>query len=114
VPAFGAIEGRVETLRSRSRLSFTLYDSLDDQAVTCYLRPEQQELVRDAWNRRVVVEGWIKRDSTTGRPVEINQIERITILPEVVPGSYRRARAILPALPGAEAPEVVIRRLRDA
>jgi hypothetical protein len=112
--AFGAIEGRIETLRSRRRLSFTLYDSLNDQAVYCLLRPQQAELVRDAWGRRVMVEGWIKREPTTGRPVVINPVERIRILPEVVPGSYRRARAVAPAPPGGPRSDVVIRRLRDA
>lgn len=115
--AFGAIEGRVATLRSRHqshRKSFTLYDSLNDLAVYCSLRPDQTELVRDAWEKRVVVEGWIKREPVSGRPVEINPVENVTILPEVAPGSYRRARAIAPARPGADAPEVVIRRLRDA
>jgi hypothetical protein len=112
--AFGAIEGRVETLRSRRRLSFTLYDSLNDQAVYCLLRPDQAELVRDAWGRRVVVEGWIKREPTTGRPVEIDPVDRIEILPEVVPGSFRRARAVAPARPDTPRSDVVIRRLRDA
>jgi hypothetical protein len=112
--AFGAVEGRIETLRSRHRLSFTLYDSLNDQAVYCLLRPDQSELVRDAWGRRVVVEGWIKREPTTGRPVEIDPVERIEILPEIVPGSYRRARGAAPAWPGAPSTDVVIRRLRDA
>jgi hypothetical protein len=112
--AFGAIEGRLETLRSRRRLSFTLYDSLNDQAVDCLLRPDQADLVRDAWGRRVVVEGWIKREPITGRPIEINPVERIEILPEVEPGSYRRARAVAPARPDAPSSSVVIRRLRDA
>lgn len=112
--AFGAVEGRIETLRSRHRKSFTLYDSLNDLAVYCSLRADQAELVRDAWDKRVTVEGWIKREPTTGRPVEINPVENVTILPEVAPGSYRRARAIAPARPGDESPEAVIRRLRDA
>lgn len=112
--AFGAVEGRVETLRSRRRKSFTLYDSLNDLAVYCLLRPDQGELVRDAWDKRVIVEGWIKREPTSGRPVEISPVENVTILPEVVPGSYRRARAIAPARSGDEPPEALIRRLRDA
>jgi len=112
--AFGALEGRIETLRSRGRKSFTLYDSLNDMAVYCSLGSDQSELVRDAWDRRVIVEGWIKREPRNGRPVEINPVENVTILPEVAPGSYRLARAIAPARPGGESPEVVIRRLRDA
>ena len=112
--AFGAIEGRIETLRSRRRLSFTLYDSLNDQAVFCSLRPDQADLVRNAWGRRVVVEGWMKREPTTGRPIEINPVEAIDVLPEVEPGSYRRARAVAPARPGSPSVEDAIRRLRDA
>lgn len=112
--AFGAVEGRIETLRSRRGKSFTLYDSLDDLAVYCSLRPDQGALVRDAWEKRVIVEGWIKREPTSGRPVSINPVENVTILPELSPGSYRRARAVAPAGPGDEPPEALIRQLRDA
>lgn len=112
--AFGAVEGRIETLRSRRRLSFTLYDSLNDQAVYCTLESEQAELVRDAWGKQVIVEGWIKREPVSGRPVEISPVESIIILPEAASGSYRRARAVAPARPNAPSTEAVIRRLRDA
>jgi hypothetical protein len=112
--AFGAVEGRIETLRSRRRLSFTLYDSLNDQAVFCTLRPDQAELVRDAWGKRVIVEGWVKREPVSGRAVEIGPVESITTMPESAPGSYRRARAIAPARPNAPSTEEVLRRLRDA
>jgi hypothetical protein len=112
--AFGAVEGRIETLRSRHRLSFTLYDSLNDQAVYCTLRSEQSELVRDAWGKRVIVEGWIKREPVSGRPVEISPVESIITLPEVMPGSYRRARAVAPPRLDAPSTEEAIRRLRDA
>lgn len=112
--AHGAVEGRIETLRSRHRKSFTLYDALNDLAVHCVLRPEQGELVRDAWDRRVIVEGWITREPTSGRPVEINPVENVTIIQPVTLGSYRWARAVVPARPGDEPPDVVIRRLRDA
>lgn len=112
--AFGAVEGRVETLRSRHRLSFTLYDSINDEAVYCLLHPEQAEVVRSAWGRRVIVEGWVERDPASGRPIKIDPVERITILPELVPGAYRRARAVAPAHPGALSPAEAMRRLRDA
>lgn len=112
--AFGSVEGRIESLHHRHRLSFTLYDSLTDLAVYCSLRPGQVEIVRDAWGRRAVVEGWVKREPTSGQPIEIDPVENITILPDVVAGSYLKARAIAPARPGAEAPAVVMRRLRDA
>lgn len=112
--AFGAVTGRIETLRSRGRLSFTLYDELDDRAVHCSLHPGQTELVRDAWGHRAIVEGRIKREPITGRAIEIAPVERITTLPDAVPGSYRHARGIAPAEAGEPSTEVVMRRLRDA
>ena len=112
--AYGSVEGRVETLTSRRHLRFTLYDSLRDQAVFCYLRPDQAELIRDAWGHLVIVRGWIRRDPTTGRPAFVSPVRSIDILPEVQPGSYRRARAVAPPGPDEPSPEVAIRRLRDA
>jgi hypothetical protein len=112
--AFGTVEGRVETLRSRHRLSFTLYDSINDEAVYCLLRPEQVELVRNAWGKRVIVEGWVERDPASGRPIKIDPVESITILPELVPGAYRQARAVAPAPHSAPSPADAMRRLRDA
>jgi hypothetical protein len=91
-----------------------LYDTLTDNAVYCLLRPEQHELIRNAWDKRALVEGWIKREPVNGRPVEIDPVEQILILPEIEPGAYRRARAVAPARSGDDPPEVVIRRLRDA
>ncbi len=112
--AHGSVEGRIETLTSRRRLSFTLYDSLRDRAISCHLRPDQVELVRDAWSRRAIVKGWIRRDPTSGRPVQINPVRSIELLPEVERGSYRRARAVGQPEPGDPSPEALIRRLRDA
>lgn len=112
--AYGSVEGRVETLSTRRRLRFTLYDSLSDRAINCFLQSPQTELMRDAWGHRAIVRGWIRRDPTTGRPTEINPVEGIDMLPEVIPGSYRRARAIAPAEPDEPSPEDTIRRLRDA
>lgn len=114
IGAWGSVEGRVETLTSRRRLGFTLYDSRNDRAVSCHLNPEQADLMRPAWGHRVIVQGWVRRDSTSGRPVSINPVRSVEVLPEVEPGSYRRARGVAPAAPGQPAPEIPIRRLRDA
>lgn len=112
--AWGAIEGRVETLTSRRYLGFTLYDSLHDRAVSCRLAADQADLVREAWGRRVVVRGWVRRDPASRRPVFIDPVRSIEVLAEVEPGSYRRARGVAPAAPDEGSPEVAIRRLRDA
>jgi hypothetical protein len=111
--AYGAVEGRVETLTSRRGLGFTLYDLLHDRAIRCHLEPDQADVVRDAWDRRVVVRGWVRRDPTSRRPVSINPVQSIELVPDVERGAYRRARAIAPARPNEPPPHVTIRRLRD-
>ena len=110
----GAITGRVQTLSNRGSLRFNLYDTVHDKAVGCYLRPGQEESMREAWGRRARVSGWVSRESDSGRPVAIRQIQGIEILEDVAPGSYRLARGAVPWKPGDEMPEEVIRRLRDA
>lgn len=112
--AYGTVAGRIQTLSSRKRLGFTLYDSLFDKAVNCYLRADQVDLIRDKWDRRAVVEGLISRDPETGRPVAIRAITDITVLPENVRGDYRDAEGMLANVPGEEPAEVIIGRLRDA
>jgi hypothetical protein len=114
VEAYGAIEGRVQTLTSRGGLRFTLYDMLHDRAVSCYVTEGRDSLLRDIWGKRALVEGWISRDAKSGRPLAVRQITSITELPERGPGSYRDARGAVPLKPGGLLPEVAIRRLRDA
>jgi hypothetical protein len=112
--AHGAVTGRVQTLTSRNRLRFTLYDLLEDRALSCYLDPGNEELIRGAWDRMARVEGWLSRDSLTGQPVSIRQIRNVTLLPEVPAGTYRQARGAAPLEPGDLSAENAIRRLRDA
>jgi len=112
--AYGAVEGRVQTVTSRRGLRFTLYDSLYDHAVSCYLGEKQEELMRGVWGRRAVVEGWISRDPISGRPVAIRRIFNVTVLPDVAPGSYEKARGALPYDPADVAPEERVRQVRDA
>ena len=112
--AFGAIEGRIETLTRRKGLRFILYDTLHDRAVACYLNEDQEELMRGGWGRRAIVEGLVTRDPVTGLPATIRQVRNIEFLPESARGSYRNARGVLPFSPDEASPEEVIRRLRDA
>lgn len=110
--AYGAIEGIVETLARRHGLRFTLYDSLNDRAVSCYLQPNSEETMRDVWGKRAIVQGWVTRDPADGHPLAIRHIDDVT--PILAEGDYRKARAILPLKPGELSPEEQIRRLRDA
>jgi hypothetical protein len=112
VAAYGAVEGRVQTLSSRGGLRFTLYDLLHDKAVSCYLAEGAEEIMRDAWGEFATVEGLVTRDPLTGRPLAVRQVTRVTIQSEIE-RSYRDARGAAPSLTGLS-PEDAIRRVRDA
>ena len=113
-PALGAIEGTVEVLSRRRGLHFNLYDSLHNRPVSCYVSAEHADLMRDIWGRRVIVQGLVSRDAERGWPFAVREVTRIERVPEVPPGSYRRARGILPRRPGQPRAEEAIRRTRDA
>jgi len=114
--AYGAVRGRIQTLTNRKGWRFTLYDSVFDRAVSCYLNPEQEDLMRGAWGRRATVEGWISRDPLSGRPVSIRKITGVHALDDARPGDYVRAAGVLrPYLAEGDIPaEEMIRRIRDA
>ncbi|MCU1487937.1 MAG: hypothetical protein JWN67_4683 [Actinomycetia bacterium] len=110
--AYGAVRGRIQTLSSRNHLRFTLYDRLDNRAVSCYLREGQQDLMRNAWDKLASVEGIVTRDSL-GRPTGVRQVTSLEILPEPR-GNWRAARGAVPWSEGDEPAERTIRRFRDA
>jgi len=110
VGAYGAIDGTVQTLTNRRGLRFTLYDSLNDRAVSCYLTNGQEEMMRGAWGKHAIVEGWVTRDPSDGHPLSIRDVINVTLLDE---GDYASARAIIPYNADDPLPEETIRRLRD-
>ncbi len=111
--AFGAVEGRIQTVTNRRGLRFVLYDTLYDHPVSCYLDEGQEALMRDAWGHHAFVEGWISRDAVTGQPVAIRHITSVVLVPEPRAGGFEAARGILH--PSAETipAEEAIRRVRD-
>ena len=111
-PAYGAIEGRVQTLTNRQSLRFTLFDSFHDRAVSCYVVEGYEEIMRESWDKRAVVEGLVTRDPSTGRPLAVRQVTHVRILPDEE-GDYRKARGAIPYVEAGPAPEQIIRRLRD-
>ena len=78
--AYGGVTGRIQTLSSRGGLRFTLFDTLFDRAVSCYLAEGQEELMRDVWGRMAVVEGLVTRDRATGRPQVIRSVRGVTVV----------------------------------
>jgi hypothetical protein len=110
--AFGAIEGRLQTVSNRGSLHFTLYDTMNDRAVSCYLEADQDEILRDLWGERVTVEGSITRDANTGRPLTIRQIRRVRPIASRF-GSFREAMGASPWYLSEVRPEEAIRKIRD-
>lgn len=108
--AYGAVTGQIQTLTNRNALAFTLYDRLHDRAVRCYLREGQGDLVEGFWKKNATVIGAVTRESETGRPVNVREIE--TIEPLSSAGAWHRARGVLP--PDERTPEDRIREMRDA
>ena len=112
-PAWGAIEGQIQTLTNRVSLRFTLFDAFYDRAVSCYLNEGNDDIIREVWGRRAAVEGLVTREPENGRPVSIRGISSIQILPDDIP-HYDEARGIVSVQDGALSPEEIIRQMRDA
>jgi hypothetical protein len=115
-PALGAVQGRVQTLSTRGSLHFILYDVLRDRPVSCYLAADvdNESLMKDVWGKLVVVDGLVKRDHRTGRPITIRQVRDVQRVEEVDIRSYRSAKGKLPWIVEGESSEALVRRLRDA
>lgn len=112
--AYGTVTGRIQTLQQRRGLRFVLYDTLHDKAVTCYLAPENEDLMRDAWGRLAEVSGMVTRDPVTDRPRTVRQVSDVRVLDELDRYAFRAARGAIRARPDAPPSEDVIRRIRDA
>lgn len=112
--AHGGVQGRIQTLTSRNGLRFTLYDTLFDRAVGCYLTEGQEEIMRDVWGQTAVVEGVVTRDPLTGRPLTIRRVVNVTGVREVPPDAYLLARGVIARRPDdAREPEALISAARD-
>lgn len=112
--SFGAVSGRVQSLTSRGKLKFTLYDAILDKPVNCYLNDGQEDLMREIWGQQVIVVGRITREPDKGRAVNIRNITSVEHVKPIRPDSFRAARGILAWSPGDETAEASMRRLRDA
>jgi hypothetical protein len=112
--AYGGVQGRVQTLSSRGNLRFTVYDTVYDRAVSCYLHEGQEEVMRDVWGRVAIIEGWVTRDPLTGRAQTVRNVRRVTVVDEAEPTAYLAARGLVHPSADTPLPEERIRALRDA
>lgn len=113
IEVLGIVKGIVETLSSRQKLRFIVYDEIFDKAVKCTFTNEQKDMVRGIWDKKVVVTGIIIRDAKTNRPYEVKEISNIKIIDTQFTGSLRKARGIIPWTQDMEPSELRIRRVRD-
>jgi len=112
--SFGAVRGRVQSMTSRRQLRFTLYDLIDDRAISCYLSPGSENIMREAWGKTAMVEGSVRRDPESGHATTVRGVKEIKIIQEGKLGDYRQAIGAAPGFLGNTLPEEVIRRARDA
>jgi hypothetical protein len=113
-PTYGAVTGRVQTLSKRSGLRFTLYDTLNDRAVSCYLAEGSEPTMVDVWGKVATVEGWVSRDPISGRPLAVRRITNVeAVEDEGALDGYQRARGVLHRRPGTPRAEERLRTLRD-
>ena len=108
--SLGAVRGRVEMLSQRNALRFSIYDLVNDRAVSCYPHPDHKDIMREAWGLIADVSGTVTRDAKSGRPLAIRRVTRVNLVDEGDPDGYLRARG---ALRTTEPAEQVVRRLRD-
>jgi hypothetical protein len=113
IETLGAVTGRIQTVTNRRGLRFTLYDVVHDRAVSCYLAEDREEVMLGAWGKFAVVEGIVRRNPETGRPVSIRQIRGVTVRPDGPPNAYLDARGAVTG-PFLMSSEEAVRRVRDA
>ncbi len=109
--SLGTVRGRVETLSHRKGFRFTLYELATDRPVSCYLEPDHEDQMRDAWGHIADVTGIVTRDAESGRPLAVRRVTSVDVVPEGDALGFLRARGVIA---GTEPAEEVIRRIRDA
>lgn len=109
--AFGSVRGRVQAMSNHGSLRFTLYDINDGKGVSCYLGDDgEEDTLLGLWDKLVEVEGFVRRDPDTGRPLTVRKIAGITALRDGL--NWRRGLGSLQGFLGDESSEDVIRRAR--
>jgi len=111
--ALGAVRGRVQSMTNRGQLRFTLYDLIDDRAISCYLASGSEDIMREAWGKVAMVEGVVRRDPETGLATTVRGVRDMRIVPEYKRGQWREALGAAPNFLENELPEDVIRKARD-
>ena len=78
--SFGAVEGAVGKLAHGHAARFAVYPDDASRGVACYVRGEDAASLSGLWRKRVRVEGLLRRDTSTGRPLSIRDVTNIEVL----------------------------------
>ena len=110
--SLGSVRGRVERLPQPNTPTFSIYELVNDRAVSCSPHPDYAGVVREAWGRIADVTGTIPRDTETGRPLLIRRVTRgDAVEDEGEPDGHLSVRG---AITITEPAEHALRRMRDA
>ncbi|MGB7291960.1 MAG: hypothetical protein WBD99_07300 [Thermodesulfobacteriota bacterium] len=112
--SLGTVKGRIQAISERRNLTFTLWDSLFDKPVRCYLDEGYKEKMREIWGKIARISGKVGRKPDTGMPISIRDVTGIEVVDGVAQGTYKKARGVFSSVSDAEKPEEIIRKLRDA
>jgi hypothetical protein len=113
--ALGFLVGKLQSINSRHTLRVVIYDAVHDRAVRATVSNDQHETLRNLWDKDVIVEGLIRRDSTTGLPLSIRNITRIAERKATTDKyAWLKARGALQHINPEASSEELIRQARNA
>jgi len=94
--AWGTVKGYVAAISGRTNLQMTLYDSLFDKAVACFLPEKFLAKAGEWWHKDVIVTGRVYRDIETGRPIRIRDVITVETLNPQGIEAFAAVRGITP------------------
>lgn len=109
--SFGSVEGAVEKLAQDHAAKFAVYPDEASRGVPCYLSDKDEAKMARLRRKRVRVEGLLRRDSSTSRPLSIRAVTNIEVL-EPPATNPQDLWGILPTA-GDRKPEEIIRAAWD-
>lgn len=110
--AWGSVEGRLEMVTVHDKLACSIYADVSGERVVCTFRPDQQQRVIEAFDRRIIATGLVRYDAR-GKTISI-RLEAIEVFPpdERLPSVEKMAGMAPDITGGLPSPEYV-RGLRD-
>jgi hypothetical protein len=116
--SYDTVVGIITAINDRGGFHFSLSDELYGRSAYCSVvpGPRQEQVLRQIWRKRVMVEGLVKRDPADAHVLQIREIDanRLHILPDPQPGSYRDSLGLSLWEQGDKLPEDIVREMRDA